>query len=989
MSSSPHTCSVLTICVISWLFFSGGVHARALRRNSNGISLFQRMIVKNVTQREEEDVRQIIEPKPSWNVSKFTTLNHKNFKLLRHSQDNARIMNIMKFMFGLGCCGIILLITLSWSWSSHRHAASGKMSNQSPPDGPTDEYTGFLVWLFNSTSRLYRPYFAGSTRKEATIYICFLVVLLGASVVVDAVYNLWEKVFWDLMHDKDSSLFARSLLAYAAITFAHTIVKVASGYACNILAMSWRDFQTRRLIQLWLSKHTHLVVRLQSEAAGEEIPDNPDQRIQEDVRTCASLFFEMTWDFSLHQCHMIYFGSLLIRAGPSDMLGIVHLRGWILYFIVIESFLASYAIEHVSKTMLFIKSELEKCEARFRKSLLRIHESSESIALYNASAIEETQANICLDKVTMMSNKEQQKLMTVDFFREPYHYLQWMLYVFLLAPSYFSGELSLGDVFMLSEAASHLGNALKWFLESNDSLQDYRVSADRVLELEASLKVALEEWDRFDVACSRSLGDHENGEAKNNAKRSGKSMDGHIAMRQARELVKNVDKPKDDMVENAAMIPAEEWPEANGGKASPHDDAYVISDPLQKANEANGQKTKPQIHCASIAAAQVCLPSGEIVWQDVRLQFTLGQHVLISGGEGQGKSILFKVAAGVWPYVKGCEVSIIGNAMFLPQNPVLPGRCSLREALAYPNSPDAFSDKALIHVLHEVGLEKLMYGINLAMEDDDEGDGEEEDANAEEGDEVNAMAEGKVGGLDMIRNWTSQLSAGMRQRLAFGQCILKKPKCIFLDEASSSMTKRSALQLYKSLYRNVPDALVVSISHDVDTMRLVHDIHYIILGTGKSKRLTQIHSSSEDDLAVDKARPGQFAAVLWHGEWNEVLLCASLVNHPNLWLSCTTDEEGTSFIWAVAEIVLGGAVLIQTTPEGRAASGMEDDEINWICCPPDNGGLWYPTPEMVKMLIEDAEKEVKHLIHVPMGSLEDAVAELQGPAVLLPCHTGT
>merc|ERR1719498_1731851 len=134
----------------------------------------------------------------------------------------------------------------------------------------------------------------------------------------------------------------------------------------------------------------------------------------------------------------------------------------------------------MSKTLLLIKSELEKCEARFRKSLLRIHEGSESIALYNAaSTVEETRLNTCLDKVIMVSKRDVQKLMIVDFFRVPYDYLQWMLYVFILIPGYFSGELSLGDVFMLSEAASHVSSAMKWLLESNDKLQDYRVSADR------------------------------------------------------------------------------------------------------------------------------------------------------------------------------------------------------------------------------------------------------------------------------------------------------------------------------------------------------------------------------------------------------------------------------------------------------------------------------------------------------------------------------
>jgi len=281
--------------------------------------------------------------------------------------------------------------------------------------------------------------------------------------------------------------------------------------------------------------------------------------------------------------------------------------------------------------------------------------------------------------------------------------------------------------------------------------------------------------------------------------------------------------------------------------------------------------------------------------------------VLISGVEGTGKSTLFKVLANVWPFGKG-EIGLpSGPVLFMPQKPVLPTRCTLREALSYPQPPGTYSDEDMLHALREVGLEGLLVDsdsqthdlpsdevLSVAMDSEPaEGerafkeyvelkvaspsdmsmdytkpllqevvhDGEDYndttyDTATSEEEEVEEEHDDKDEGLGLSRscNWVRRLSPGMQQRLVLGHAILQKPVALFLDEATCHVAKSSAVDLYASLCRNLPgEALIVSISHDVDTMESIHDSHYIIQGKGPHKRL---HLAKHHDVTFHDPQPG-------------------------------------------------------------------------------------------------------------------------------------
>lgn len=234
--------------------------------------------------------------------------------------------------------------------------------------------------------------------------------------------------------------------------------------------------------------------------------------------------------------------------------------------------------------------------------------------------------------------------------------------------------------------------------------------------------------------------------------------------------------------------------------------------------------------------SEIKLPDGQPLWKDLKLEIYRGQRVLISGPEGIGKSILFKALAGIWPYVDGCEMEFpvddASEILFVPQRPALPGRCSLAEALSYPELPKAYDRDQLVSVLHRIGLEELLHAPSKDQAP------KLDLKNVESNEDISKNNAEPNEDVSRIEEWPMLLSPGQQQRLAIGHVLLRKPRMLFLDEATSNVSKDTALELYCLLMEALPEgAVMVSISHDVETLAPLHDIVFTTEEQGATKIL--------------------------------------------------------------------------------------------------------------------------------------------------------
>jgi putative ATP-binding cassette transporter len=204
----------------------------------------------------------------------------------------------------------------------------------------------------------------------------------------------------------------------------------------------------------------------------------------------------------------------------------------------------------------------------------------------------------------------------------------------------------------------------------------------------------------------------------------------------------------------------------------------------------SAQRSLTGINALHTTPLTVSLPNGDVLLADTSLNAAAGDTVLIRGPSGCGKSTLLRVLAGIWPHVTSPThdrrgepitygpVVLPERSVFMPQRPYFP-EGTLRQALAYPDSAEHYTDEALKNALYDALLPHL------------------------------------VNNLDVAGHWTQQLSGGEQQRLALARVLLKRPRWVFADEATSALDEAAEKTLYEKLLTLVREegGGLVSIAH--------------------------------------------------------------------------------------------------------------------------------------------------------------------------------
>lgn len=231
----------------------------------------------------------------------------------------------------------------------------------------------------------------------------------------------------------------------------------------------------------------------------------------------------------------------------------------------------------------------------------------------------------------------------------------------------------------------------------------------------------------------------------------------------------------------------------------------------------------------SVGQLNIALPktmdsSSKFIMRGLNLTFKSGEHVLIKGRSGFGKSTLFKVMAGTWKYGDGevCVSSHRQSMFFLPQKPSIP-KDTLRAILSYPDPSDTYSDDEYEAVLRDVSdMDPLIAILN---------DPEQKN----------------------MKQDLSSLSGGQQQRIAFARALLRKPEWLFLDETTSALDVPAESYLYGLLKSKLPQSTLISIAHRPTVVRF-HDRQISFIGVdteGKIQITDRRVSTLNSDLAAN------------------------------------------------------------------------------------------------------------------------------------------
>ena len=391
----------------------------------------------------------------------------------------------------------------------------------------------------------------------------------------------------------------------------------------------------------------------------------------------------------------------------------------------------------IGKVLVRLNFEKLQKEANFRFSLVRIRENAESIAFLSGEQVEGKEVNHRFAEVIANMHSINYSLRNLDFFTTYYTYLTWILPVVVVAPEYFSGSVKLGVVQQAAASFAHVLDDLSILVTQWDSLSEFSAGIDRLFSF-------LNVIQKLDP-----------------------------------------DRPADSLLlVMPRMLSGAKSPYQRQPQEQQHCDENTETIQLHKSPYVSDDTSL----ILSINNLTLLTPDQHkrVLFQNLNLSLQAGEHMLIVGASGIGKSSLLRAIAGLWTAGSGSiQRPSDDEIYFLPQKPYC-SLGSLRDQLLYPSiTPDVLQGDDGIHTaktsLMDEDLLEILQKIDLA----------DLPTRAGQGDPIQ--------GLDAVLDWSNILSLGEQQRLSFGRLLVNRPRFVVLDESTSALDVEAETRMYSVL----------------------------------------------------------------------------------------------------------------------------------------------------------------------------------------------
>jgi putative ATP-binding cassette transporter len=270
---------------------------------------------------------------------------------------------------------------------------------------------------------------------------------------------------------RNKTQFIEEALLYIGVFAASTIIAVVSRFTEERLGVLWREFLTRKAVNMYLDQGTYY--RLQTV----EGLANPDQRIAEDVRA----FTVTTLSFVL----MLLNSALTVIAFSGVLWSISPLLFGVA---ILYAACGSYMTLVLSRPLIKLNYDQLDKEADFRSGLIHVRENAESVLLAHRedrlkarllSRVENFVANF--RKITSVNRN-------VGFFTTGYNWLIQIIPALIVAPSFIAGQIEFGVITQSAMAFTLIVNALSLIVTQVQSLSNFAAVVARLGSLVEALE---------------------------------------------------------------------------------------------------------------------------------------------------------------------------------------------------------------------------------------------------------------------------------------------------------------------------------------------------------------------------------------------------------------------------------------------------------------------------------------------------------------------
>ncbi len=229
--------------------------------------------------------------------------------------------------------------------------------------------------------QLIKPWWKSEEKLVAWLGFLLALVFNIFPIITNLLLNKWNVEFYDSLQQLNHPKFIKSLWDFSWIVGLSVAAFCSSQYIVRWYSLRWRRWSTYHFLEQWMDKQSFYSLMLLKNA-----PDNPDQRISDDLDSFTNVTVMLTLTYIQEIGNVIAFTSVLAGiSGPIafKLLGVdFNIPGYLIWIAFLYSGLGTYLAIKIGRPLIKLDIQQEKVEADFRYHLVRVRERREEIAFY-------------------------------------------------------------------------------------------------------------------------------------------------------------------------------------------------------------------------------------------------------------------------------------------------------------------------------------------------------------------------------------------------------------------------------------------------------------------------------------------------------------------------------------------------------------------------------------------------------------------------------
>jgi putative ATP-binding cassette transporter len=366
-----------------------------------------------------------------------------------------------------------------------------------------------LLTKFRLLLALARPFWVSEERWPARLLLGAVVTLILAQNWIAIRLSYWNRSFFDTIQQGNYAFFVNLGVAMLGLIFCSICFWLAEDYLFSSLKIRWRRWMTDRFLRDWLGDRAHYLGQLDGHEG-----DNPDQRISEDVRSFVFTTLDLGMQLFGAIAALISFVIILwsLSSGAPALTTpsypfpslpehlawlttpvettwfayvsfttlIASVPGHLVWICLLYSLLGMWLVGRVGRPIIDLNYEMQKLEADFRFGLVRLRENSESTALSGGERAERRTLGTSFTRIVGNFNATLIRRLHINAFKAVYYRLSDVVPLFLSAPRFFAGTITLGQMTQLTGAFSRVQSSLNFFVNSYETIAQWWAITQRL-----------------------------------------------------------------------------------------------------------------------------------------------------------------------------------------------------------------------------------------------------------------------------------------------------------------------------------------------------------------------------------------------------------------------------------------------------------------------------------------------------------------------------